>query len=137
MSKWVWKVWREEFGAYFLVSLMVDFLFQTMSFFVVGFWWWVSLFWWWVSLTVDFRQWVLMSGFFVWRVFIGVRIGWMFLIFAKPFFLLSHFLLVLYVFFLFFFWEERDIKGEEKYIYLSMFFNRGGLRKINGANLSG
>ena len=34
-------------------------------------------------------------------------------------------------YFFFFFWEERDIKFEQKYLF-TLEFNRGGLRKTNG-----
>ena len=136
MSKWVWWVWKvlgEEFGAYFLVFSMVDFLFQTMSFFVVGFWWWVSLFWWWVSLTMDFRQWFLMLGFFVWRVFIGLEVVGCSWFLQNPFFIILFSLGFLFFLFVLF-WEESHKRGGKIYIFIHVF-NRDGLRKINWANL--
>ena len=36
--------------------------------------------------------------------------------------------------FFFLFWEERDIKCEQKYLFTPNF-NRGGLRKTNGTYL--
>ena len=44
-----------------------------------------------------------------------------------------HFLILFLLHFLcyFLFWEERDIKFEQKYLF-SHDFNRGGLRKTNG-----
>ena len=39
-----------------------------------------------------------------------------------------------YIFVFFVFWEERDIKFEQKYLF-THDFNRGGLRKTNGTYL--
>ena len=48
-------------------------------------------------------------------------------------FFLLHFCAIFFFFVFFLFWEERDIKLEQKYIF-TLNFNRGGLRISNRGN---
>ena len=80
-----------------------------------------------VREAIGLRLFIFLDTFFMFKICVnGERDKYQFLIL---FFFFS-FLLYFFVFF-FLFWEERDIKFEQKYLF-TPDFNRGGLRKTNG-----
>ena len=78
-----------------------------------------------VREAIGLRLFIFLYTFFMFKICVnGERDKYQFLI-------LFFFLHFCSIFLFFLFWEERDIKFEQKYLF-TPDFNRGGLRKTNG-----